>query len=78
MTDEELAEQRRAKDRERKRLKRLQERQDRASRAQWLAAHSISRDKPWLALDIQQGNLLPARQGGWANETETGCVRYEA
>jgi hypothetical protein len=56
MTDEGLAEQRRAKDRERKRRHRERQRQQRGqqTRAQWLAAHSISRDKPWLVLGIKR------------------------
>jgi hypothetical protein len=54
MTDEGLAEQRRANDRERKRRSRERQRQQRGqqTRAQWLAAHSVSRDKPWLVLGI--------------------------
>jgi hypothetical protein len=56
MTDDELAEQRRAKDRERKRRYRQRRRQQQGqqTRAQWLAAHSISRDKPWLVLGIKR------------------------
>jgi hypothetical protein len=58
MTDEELAEQRRAKDRERRRRSRERQRQQqgKATRAQWLAAHSISRDKPWLSLCISRAS----------------------
>jgi hypothetical protein len=54
MSDENLAEQRRAKDRERKRRHRERQRDGGATRAQWLAAHSISRDKPWLVLGISR------------------------
>jgi hypothetical protein len=56
MTDEELAEQRRAKDRERKRRRRERQREGGATRAQWLAAHSINRDKPWLLLGISRAS----------------------
>jgi hypothetical protein len=56
MTDEELAEQRRAKDRERKRRYRERQREGGATRTQWLAAHSISRDKPWLLLGISRAS----------------------
>ena len=56
VTDEELAKQRKAKDRERKRRsrERQRQRQGRQTREQWLAGHSISRDKPWLSLGIKQ------------------------
>jgi hypothetical protein len=47
MTAEQLVAQRKAKDRERKRLQR-----ERQPRAQWLA-NSISRKKPWLVLGIK-------------------------
>jgi len=56
MTDEELAEQRRAKDRERKRRHPERQREGGATRTQWLAAHSISRDKPWLLLGISRAS----------------------
>ena len=58
LTDQELAEQRKAKDRERKRRSRERQRQHqgKATRAQWLAAHSISRDKPWLVLGISRAS----------------------
>ena len=56
VTDEELAKQRKAKDRERKRRsrERQRQRQGRQTREQWLAGHSISRDKPWLLLGIKR------------------------
>ena len=54
MTDEELAKQRKAKDRERKRRSRERQRQGRQTREQWLAGHSVSRDKPWLSLGIKR------------------------
>jgi hypothetical protein len=56
LTDQELAEQRKAKDRERKRRSRERQREGKATRAQWLAAHSISRDKPWLLLGISRAS----------------------
>ena len=70
MTDEQLIEQRKARQRER--MRRLRKTQKCELREVWSTPHSVSRTKPWEKLGISRASLVPQRK---APASSDRCVR---